>query len=52
MTNLDLEAIQTKAEIAVPGCRLRVIRNESPSAQHSLLVDAAHLLGRGCMAAR
>ncbi|MBI5773374.1 MAG: NADH-quinone oxidoreductase subunit C [Verrucomicrobia bacterium] len=37
-----LEQIKARAETAVPGARLEIIRNDSPSAQHSLLVDNAH----------
>jgi NADH-quinone oxidoreductase subunit C len=37
-----LEQILTRAAAAVPGARLEIISNGSPSAQHSLLVDNAH----------
>ncbi len=37
-----VEQIKARVEAAVPGARLEIISNESPSAQHSLLVDAAH----------
>jgi NADH-quinone oxidoreductase subunit C len=37
-----LEQIKARAEAAVPGARLEIIRNDAPSAQHSLLVDNAH----------
>jgi NADH-quinone oxidoreductase subunit C len=37
-----LEQIKTRAEAAVPGARLDIIRNDAPSAQHSLLVDNEH----------
>jgi NADH-quinone oxidoreductase subunit C len=37
-----LEQIKARAEAAVPGARLEIIRNDAPSAQHSLLVDSAH----------
>jgi NADH-quinone oxidoreductase subunit C len=37
-----LEQIKSRIESAVPGARLEVIANGSPSAQHSLLVDNAH----------
>ncbi len=37
-----LEQIKTRAETAVPGARLDLIPNDSPSGQRSLLVDAAH----------
>jgi len=37
-----LEQIKTRAESAVPGARLEIVRNGSPSEQHSLLVDHEH----------
>jgi NADH-quinone oxidoreductase subunit C len=37
---MNLESIKSSLEANVPGCRLQVIENPSPSAQHSLLVDA------------
>jgi NADH-quinone oxidoreductase subunit C len=39
---MDLETIKSTLEANVPGCRLEVIVNPSPSGQHSLLVDAEH----------
>jgi NADH-quinone oxidoreductase subunit C len=39
---LTLEQIKSRIEAAVPGCRLEIIPNDSPSAQHSLLVDNDH----------
>jgi len=39
---MDLETIKSSLETNVPGCRLEVIVNPSPSGQHSLLVDAEH----------
>jgi NADH-quinone oxidoreductase subunit C len=39
---MNLESIKSYLEANVPGCRLEVIENPSPSAQHSLLVDAEH----------
>jgi NADH-quinone oxidoreductase subunit C len=38
----SLETIKALLEADVPGVRLEVLLNGSPSAQHSLLVDAAH----------
>lgn len=38
----SLEQIKARAEAAVPGARLEIIPNDSPSAQRSLLVDNAH----------
>jgi NADH-quinone oxidoreductase subunit C len=37
-----LEQIKTRAESAVPGARLEIVRNGSPSEQQSLLVDHEH----------
>src|SRR5215470_7073192 len=37
-----LEQIKARAEAAVPGARLEIIRNEGPAAQHSLLLDREH----------
>jgi len=37
-----LEQIKSDAEAAVPGCRLQIIQNGSPSAQDSLLIDNQH----------
>jgi NADH-quinone oxidoreductase subunit C len=39
---MDLENLKSTLEASVPGCRLEVLTNPSPSGQHSLLVDAAH----------
>ena len=39
---MNLEASKSEIEANVPGCQLEIIPNTSPSAQHSLLVDAAH----------
>ena len=38
----SLEQIKTRAEAAVPGAKLEIIPNDSPSAQRSLLVDNGH----------
>ena len=38
----SLEQIKARAEAAVPGAQLAIVRNDSPSGQHSLLVDNAH----------
>ena len=37
-----LDQIKARLEAAVPGARLEIIPNDSPSAQRSLLVDNAH----------
>ena len=39
-----LEKIKAEIEAAVPGCRLEIVPNGSPSGQHSLLVEPAHAL--------
>ena len=39
-----LDQVKARVEAAVPGARLEVILNGSPSAQHSLLVDNEHAL--------
>jgi NADH-quinone oxidoreductase subunit C len=43
-----LEQIKTRAESAVPGARLEIVRNGSPSEQHSLLVDHDHAVAVAC----
>jgi NADH-quinone oxidoreductase subunit C len=37
-----VEQIKARVETAVPGAQLTIVTNETPSAQHSLLVDATH----------
>jgi NADH-quinone oxidoreductase subunit C len=39
-----IETIKSRIEAAVPAARLQLIRNESPSAEHSLLVHPAEAL--------
>ena len=41
---MNLEAIKSELEAAVPGCRLELVANPSPSGQHSLLLDAGHAI--------
>jgi NADH-quinone oxidoreductase subunit C len=41
---MNLEPIKAQIEANVPGCRLEIIANPSPSAQHSLLIDPARAL--------
>jgi NADH-quinone oxidoreductase subunit C len=41
---MTLETIKSEIEANVSGCRLQVVPNDSPSAQHSLLVDPEHAL--------
>jgi NADH-quinone oxidoreductase subunit C len=42
--SMNLEEIKSQIETNVPGCRLEIIPNGSPSGQHSLLVDTEHAL--------
>lgn len=42
--SIDIEAIATTIREALPGARISVCKNPSPSAQHSLLIDSACLL--------
>jgi NADH-quinone oxidoreductase subunit C len=37
-----LEQIKARIETAIPGAKIGIVNNESPSAQRSLLVDSAH----------
>ncbi len=37
-----LEQIKTRTEVAIPGARVEIIPNDSPSGQRSLLVDNGH----------
>jgi NADH-quinone oxidoreductase subunit C len=39
---MNLEEIKSQIEANVPGCRLEIIPNGSPSGQHSLLLDTEH----------
>ena len=39
---MNLEQLKPEIEANVPGCRLEIITNPSPSGQHSLLIDAEH----------
>jgi NADH-quinone oxidoreductase subunit C len=39
---MNLETVKSEIEANVPGCRLELVANPSPSAQHSLLLDAEH----------
>src|SRR5258708_6645535 len=38
----DLKTTKSELDASIPAARLEVIPNPSPSAQHSLVVDAAH----------
>jgi NADH-quinone oxidoreductase subunit C len=39
---MNLETIKSEIEANVPGCRLEIVANPSPSGQHSLRVDGEH----------
>lgn len=39
---MNLENIKAAIEADVPGCRVEIVLNPSPSEQHSLLVDTEH----------
>jgi NADH-quinone oxidoreductase subunit C len=39
---LSLESIKSQVEQAISGARLEIVKNDAPSAQHSLLVDNVH----------
>ncbi len=39
---MTLETLKSEIEASVPGCRLEIVPNPSPSAQHSLLLDHEH----------
>ena len=41
---MTLEPLKSEIEANVPGCRLEIVANPSPSAQHSLLIDSEHAL--------
>jgi NADH-quinone oxidoreductase subunit C len=40
----SLEQIKARAEAAVPGAKIDIVQNGSPSQQHSLLIDNEHAL--------
>jgi NADH-quinone oxidoreductase subunit C len=39
---MTLETLKSEIEASVPGCRLEIVPNPSPSAQHSLLLHHEH----------
>jgi NADH-quinone oxidoreductase subunit C len=41
---IQFDQLKSRIEAAVPGARIEVVRNESPSAQHSLLADNEHAI--------
>src|SRR5215831_11112759 len=38
----SLEQIQGRIEVAVPAAKIEIVKNSSPSQQHSLLIDNEH----------
>jgi NADH-quinone oxidoreductase subunit C len=42
LTVETLEQIKARIEAAIPGAKLEIVRNDAPSAQHSLLTDNEH----------
>jgi len=40
-----LEQIKARVAAVIPGAKLKLLVNDSPCAQHSLLVDSAHAVG-------
>jgi NADH-quinone oxidoreductase subunit C len=38
----SVEQLKSRIESTVPGVRVEIVKNDAPSAQHSLLVDNAH----------
>ncbi len=40
--NIDVEMVRAALVAAIPGCRVEMLANPSPAAQHSLLIDAEH----------
>jgi len=38
----SLDEIKTRIETAVPGAKIEIVQNGSPSQQHSLLIDNEH----------
>jgi NADH-quinone oxidoreductase subunit C len=41
---INAEQVKAAIEAAVPGCRVEILLNGSPSAQHSLILDNEHAL--------
>src|SRR5216110_3918877 len=41
----SLQEIKVRAEAAVPGAKIEIVQNGSPSQQHSLLIDNEHAVG-------
>ena len=39
---MTLEPLKAEIEANVPGCRLEIVANPSPSGQHTLLIDPGH----------
>src|SRR5262249_19531072 len=40
----SLEQLKARIESTVPGARIEIVRNDSPSAQHSILADSEHAI--------
>src|SRR6266550_4515988 len=38
----SLDQIKSRIEVAVPGAKIEIVQNGSPSQQHSLLIDNEH----------
>lgn len=43
--DVNLEEIKRRIEAAIPGANVEILRNDAPSAQHSLLLDREHAVG-------
>ena len=41
----SLEQIKPRIEAAVPGAKVEIVQNGSPSQQHSILIDNEHAVG-------
>jgi NADH-quinone oxidoreductase subunit C len=41
---INAEQVKAAIEAAVPGCRVEILLNGSPAAQHSLILDSQHAL--------
>ncbi len=41
---MNPDELKSALESAVPGCKLEIVQNPSPSAQHSLLIDHEHAI--------
>jgi NADH-quinone oxidoreductase subunit C len=41
----SLDEIKSRIEAAVPGAKIEIVQNDSPSQQHSILIDNEHAVG-------